>query len=117
MNSMGDAARSTALSVQRVPFLVSYLIAQWNISFGERPEQALACTEDQLAYLALCRRPRQERWSGDVEEIASRAGISPERLSQFLRAAEAADAFARAHSPDEEVDGRLMAARDRDEDD
>lgn len=53
----------------------------------------------------------------DVTELAEGASLSPESLAQFVRAAEAAERFSDAHPVDSETDGRLMAARDRDEED
>ncbi len=112
-----DALRAAARSVAKVPFLVASLIERWRSAFTSSPIDALNCTDVQLAYLALCRRPRHDFWMQDVTELAEGASLSPESLAQFVRAAEAAERFSDAHPVDSETDGRLMAARDRDEED
>ena len=41
--------------------------------------------EDQLARLRLCRPPRADCWTADVEQIAVRCGVVASRLAGLLR--------------------------------
>jgi hypothetical protein len=69
-----------------------------------------------LDELALCRRPRPEYWIDDVTEVARDLAIELDRLIGFLRAAEAVERFKMAHPSNSTQSGRLLAARDHDED-
>jgi hypothetical protein len=63
----------------------------------------------------LCQRPRDESWLQDVEDIARVCGIDAGALAILLRQAVAAERLAAAPPADSVTDGRLLAARDRDE--
>jgi hypothetical protein len=96
--------------------LVASLMAAWSRALPEEHlEDALSCSNAALTQLALCLRPRETRWTSDLDEIAGAIGIDRRRLEVFLRKALIAERLAISHEPDEHVDGRLMAARDRDE--
>jgi hypothetical protein len=116
-NSDPEALAAASRSAVRVPFLVASLIEQWRKTFGSSPNAALECSDLQLHYLALCRRPRTANWGDDLAEIAAGSDIAAEKLASFIRAAETAERMSNAHPVETGVDGRLMAARDRDEDD
>lgn len=102
----------------RSPGHVASLIVAWQRAFGDEPPAvALGCPEDVILELGLCLRPRDERWLDDVSEIAQALRIDPDRLAAFLRRCAVVERLAAAPPLDEHVDGRLLAARDRGEDD
>jgi hypothetical protein len=79
--------------------------------------ERLGCGLEQLPALLLCRRPTGEGavLRADVEAIAARFGLSPVRLLQVLRHADALVSFERARA--DRAGGLLAAARDREADD
>jgi hypothetical protein len=95
--------------------LVGSLVAAWRRAFQQPIEDALQCSPADVVQLSLCLRPRVEAWGADVGEIATAIGIERSLLEGFFRKARTAEGLAMAHPVDEELDGRLMAARDRDE--
>jgi hypothetical protein len=96
--------------------LVAVLIKAWRSGFPDAdPVEALACSPRTLSELALCRRARPDSWVEDVSEIAGNLGLDLDRLVAFLRAAEAVERFHGAHPADASQAGRLLAARDHDE--
>lgn len=96
--------------------LVAKLIQAWRKAFPEQsPEGAISCSTRTLTELALCRRPRDDHWVDDATEIATALAIDPDRLIAFLRAAESVERFGIAHAMQASEAGRLLAARDRDE--
>ncbi len=119
-DSPGDdilARAALRLALSRAP-MVAGLVAAWRTAFPEEsPEVELACEPTAISEISLCLRPRSEQWFEDVSEIAAATGVDPDRLAAFLRAAEAVERFADAHPAGQELSARLLAARDRDEDD
>lgn len=98
------------------PF-VAGLVEAWRKAFPDEDLTAsLGCARRTVFELSLCLRPREERWLDDVAEIAGFVGIDLDRLVSFLRAAEVVEGMGDAHPADAAVEGRLLAARDRDED-
>lgn len=96
--------------------LVSGLIEAWRKAFPEQPpELALASSTKALTELALCRRPRDGHWTEDTTEIAATLMLDADLLIAFLRTAEAVERFSTAHPANAIQEGRLLAARDRDE--
>lgn len=95
--------------------LVASLIAAWRRAFQQSVEDALQCSPADVVQLSLCLRPRVEAWGTDVGEIAAAIGIERSLLESFFRKARTAEGLAMAHPADDEIDGRLLAARDRDE--
>lgn len=96
--------------------LIASLIKAWRRVSNKDAAAELAVSERALNELALCRRPRPEQWVEDVTEVARDLGIDADRLITFLRAAEAVERFRLAHPSDGAQAGRLLAARDHDED-
>lgn len=112
---LARAARRTARGSAA---LVAGLVEAWRKAFpDEEPAVALECAPGTVSELSLCLRPREERWIEDATEIATAVCVDPDRLVSFLRAAEAVERFGDAHPVDDTVAGRLLAARDRDEED
>jgi hypothetical protein len=108
------AARRTATGPAP---LVAPLIKAWRKGFHDvEPAHQLGCSARKLSELALCLRPRPGTWLQDVSEISRALEIDADRLTAFLRAAEAIERFQAAHPAEATQEGRLMAARDRDED-
>ena len=119
MNSL-DPANLLARAVRRAAVgpapLIAGLIEVWRKAFPEQPlDQALIASNEKIAELALCRRPRDEHWIEDVVEIAKTLILDTDHLISFLRAAEAVERFSIAHPSETSEQGRLLAARDRDE--
>lgn len=97
--------------------LVAGLIEVWRKAFPKQtPEDALASSTETLTELALCRRPRDKHWLEDATEIAEALTLKTDHLVAFLRTAEAVERFGVAHLGEASQQARLLAARDRDED-
>jgi hypothetical protein len=77
---------------------------------GEGLAVALGCGVEELGSLGLCRRPRTEpeNFADDVRRIASRFGLSEDRLAEVVRRSDALSAMREAESEDV-----IAAARDR----
>src|SRR5689334_10054147 len=112
-NFLARAARRAA----RGPApLIAGLMEAWQKAFPEHtPEETLASSTETLTELALCLRPRNEHWVEDSTEIAEALTLDTDRLIAFLRAAEAVERFGIAHPAEASQEGRLLAARDRNE--
>lgn len=113
-----DLLSHAAMRVARGPFPgIAGLVTAWRKAFPEQePTAALACRSGAVTELSLCLRPREGRWLADVVEISRAVGIDPDLLTGFLRTCEAIERLGDAHPVGEESSGRLLAARDRDED-
>lgn len=114
----GDALARAARRAARGPApLVAGLVEAWRLAFpGEDPATALSCTSRTLTELSLCLRPRDGHWVEDATEVADAAGVDADRLISFLRAAETVERLRIAHPAGAADPGRLLAARDHDED-
>ncbi len=109
-------SRAARRAVQGPAPLIAGLIETWRRAFPDRdPEEVLACSAPTLTEFALCRRPRTEHWLKDAMEIAEALALNLDRVIVFLRTAEAVEGFGDAHPLDASQEGRLLAARDRDE--
>jgi hypothetical protein len=95
--------------------LMAPLVEGWRRVFEGNAAETLGVTDRTLVEIALCRRPRPDRWPEDAAEIAGEFGVEVGRFVSFLRAAEAVELLGSAHAADDGQDGRLLAARDRDE--
>ncbi len=104
------AARSSTV-------LLASAFDEWSRAFGADPGEALGLDRRHFDELALCRRPRPDHWLADARLLAGEFGIDPGRLISLLRAAEAAEGLRYAHPEQADLSGRLLAARDRDEED
>ena len=85
----------------------------------EELAELLACPEEALADLALCRRPDPSKpsFKTEVQRIASFVGCDGARLVQLLREVDAVNTFRTAERSQDADAGLLAAARDaRDED-
>jgi hypothetical protein len=101
---------------RKSPVFVASLYAAWEKAFGEPVTAALSAEPDALISLGLCRRPRDDRWLEDIEAIADACRLDAGAVASLLRQALAAERMAGAPPVSQTVDGRLLAARDRDED-
>ena len=112
-----DLARAAQRAASHSGELVAALAPAWEGAFPEhRLEDVLGCSEEAVTHLMLCLRPRSETWSTDISEIAEAIGIELPCLESFFRKAEVAERLSFAHPSHDAVDGRLLAARDREGD-
>lgn len=111
-----DLARAAFLAA-RSPKFVASLLAPWERAFGQTAAGYLGADQRGMTALALCSRPDPDSFAADVSEIAVACGIDEGRLASFLRQAISVERMAAAPPVEGIVDGRLMAARDRSEDD
>jgi len=111
-----DFARAAMLAA-RSPKFVASLLARWERAFGQTAASYLSADQRSMSALALCQRPDPNNFASDVAEVASACGIDERRLASFLRQAVSVERMASAPQVEGTVDGRLMAARDPNEDD
>lgn len=110
-----DAIRASRIAA-RSPKLIASLVPGWERVFGGSVAAHLGADERSVARLSLCALPQPDRFGADVGEIAAACGIDEGRLASFLRQAASVERMGSAAPVGGVVDGRLMAARDRDED-
>jgi hypothetical protein len=74
--------------------------------------QLLGCSQETLALLRLCRRPRSEAVSlqMDIDRIVTRFNVQGNIIAEVVRRANVIEALRRAAT---QTPGLLMAARDR----
>lgn len=107
------AARRASTFASR---FVGSLLEAWRVAHPQEPLPTfLSAHEDAAVRLSLCLRPRETEWSRDIVEIGSAIGLDTAQLDQFLRECSRIERLSLAHPITAEADGRLMAARDRDE--
>jgi hypothetical protein len=95
---------------------VGSLIEAWRDAHPQQPlPNFLSAQDDAAVRLALCLRPREAEWTRDIYEIGTAIGLDTAQLDEFLRECSRIERLALAHPVTAEADGRLMAARDRDE--
>lgn len=112
-----DLARAARRAASHSSEVVAGLAAAWAGAFHEhRLKDVLCCSDDAVTHLLLCLRPRADTWNADVAEIAEGTGIELALLESFFRKAEIAERLSLAHPSHDAVDSRLLAARDREED-
>ena len=100
---------------------MAHVLATWGEAEGLTWTQAatrLGCTDDTAHRLALCRRPdpSPDRFTRDIERIASYVNIDPDSLARAVREADAVQALRQTRpstDTDDAATGLLMAALDR----
>jgi hypothetical protein len=102
--------------LRRSPAFIASLFGPWEKAFDETIVASLGADGAKIVTLGLCLRPREDHWVEDIEEIARACGLKSGKLAAFLRQALAAERLAASPRVSEIVDGRLLAARDRDGD-
>jgi hypothetical protein len=102
--------------VRHSPPFVGSLFDAWENTFGTSIVGALDASPESVNALALCTKPRDDRWGEDIAEIAAACSLDEGRLATFLRQALAVERLKSAAPVGAAVDGRLLAARDRNED-
>ena len=111
-----DLARAATRAASHSPLLASGLIEAWQLAFpGRSLQELLACSPESLTQLALCLRPRTERWAEDIAEIASEIEVEKSTLESFFRQAQIAEKLSIVRAEDDIANGSLLAARDRTE--
>jgi hypothetical protein len=105
--------RRTVRAAEGYPIFLAAVFARYRaaerIDDGELARR-LAVDPDRLDALALCRRPRPDRFAQDAKAIATRFGADTGALAAIIRQVDALDAFAAASSS-----SQLAAARDADD--
>jgi hypothetical protein len=115
MNSNDTSADMTAILARvgdKRDFIGS-LFGGWRAAFRSEVTEALGISPEFATALGLCLRPRPDEWERDVAEIAGACGCDSAKLANFLRQALAVERLAEAPQVGDVVDGRLLAARDR----
>ncbi|NTX01825.1 hypothetical protein [Myxococcus sp. CA040A] len=81
----------------------------------EQLVEDLDCTEEQVQWLSLCRRPEREAFSEQVAQLAKRFEVDLRRLTRVLRRGQVMDALgqAGANGGGTGENSLLVAARDR----
>lgn len=78
----------------------------------------LGCSRETLDWLALCRRPEEDRFAEDLDVIAERFKLEPLPLARLIRRVESLATFtSRRQEEDVRDEALLMAARDDSDDD
>jgi hypothetical protein len=111
-----DLTRAARVAV-RSPKLIGGLFLSWEHAFTGSVADFLGADERGMTSLAMCMRPKPDHFAADVAEIAAACRIDETRLAAWLRQAMSVEAMAAAPPAGKVVDGRLMAARDKTEDD
>lgn len=115
VDGRGDLARVAQRAARRDIF-IAWLLRAWSRAWpGASASEELQCSEQRVVDLALCLRPRAEHWEADIAEIAGACDIEQRRLDAFLKKLVIAERLALAHDNGAEAEGRLLAARDRDD--
>lgn len=96
--------------------LIASLFGTWEKVFGGTIADALSAGPEAVSALGLCRRPREDRWADDIAEIAAACRLDEGRVAAVMRQALVAEHLAAAPPVGNVVDGRLLAARDREDD-
>jgi hypothetical protein len=107
--------RRTARAAEDRGLLLAAVFARYRAAEGvDDMEMArrLGVTPDRLDEIAICRRPRPDRFRDDVATIAARFSADPAALAGIIRLVDALDAFA-ATTPR----NFLAAARDAEDKD
>lgn len=120
MNSDQLATKDLERIVERASthsgLLLASLLRFWGRRFPQpQVSELLGCTEEAVLRLAICKRPREESWVSDVQEIAQVISIDRNRLEDFLRRASVVEKLALSNPAHDTTAGRLLAARDRDQ--
>jgi hypothetical protein len=110
-----DLSRA-AERLRRSPAFIASLFGPWEKAFDATIAASLGADGTKIVSLGLCLRPREDHWAEDIEEIARACGLESGKLAALLRQALAAERLAASPPVGEIVDGRLLAARDRDGD-
>jgi hypothetical protein len=113
---MADPLEALAARAEREPFFLAAPLAAYARSEGLDDAglaAALGCRREDLVMVRLCRAPRDEPpafWE-DVQYVAERFGLDPQRLGEAVKHGRVVLRL-QAARPDT---GGLMAARDGDE--
>ncbi|WNG20001.1 hypothetical protein [Cystobacter fuscus] len=87
---------------------------------GKSPEELaaeLGCSLETLDWLALCRRPEEDRFAEHLCLITDRFNLAPLPLVRLIRRVESLDAFSKHKDQVSSNGSTLLAARDRSDDD
>lgn len=117
MTNSEDWLESAARRAQRETWTLGWCLSRLAELEGNSSRELAAelkCDAATVQWLFLCRSPVGERFTEDVEQIASRFSLDIKSLVGLIRRAHAVTALAaRSHDVSE---GILLAARDREDD-
>ena len=107
-------ARKLAARLEDDPSMMAWVLAQYRAA-EDKDDRLMALTlgieEYQLPHLALCKRPREDLFRGDIESIAEHIGMQPNPLADVVRLVNSLAEFGQL--PAGRRGGMLAAARDR----
>jgi hypothetical protein len=86
---------------------------------GKSPEDLaaeLGCSLETLDWLALCRRPEEDRFAEHLRLITDRFNLAPLPLVRLIRRVESLEAFSKSEGQEASSGSTSLAARDRDDD-
>lgn len=103
-------------------WMLGHVFEKYRELEGRSPEQLaveLGCSLEVLQWLSLCRRPEGKKFTEQVDAIVKRFALDPLRLIAVIRHVEVMDALTARSEGGVAAEGgsRLLAARDRSQDD
>lgn len=87
-NHMAHLARRTAEHSEFMGYLLARHMQLHDVAFEEDHAAQLGISKEQWTNLALCRRPRPDRWAEDIKTVADYVGIDAALLERTIRDAE-----------------------------
>lgn len=116
-SSLSNAMERAGSALSDSSEFMASLERHWRRAVPEvGPADALGCSNDAWHWIAICRRPRPDRFAEDVRSIASAAHVDGGKLQHFIVTALAAERFSSAPPDAQQVAMDLLAARARDDD-
>ncbi len=107
-------ARKLAARLEDDRSMMAWVLAQYR-AVEDKDDRLMAQTLDidafRLPHLALCKRPREERFRADIDAIAEHIGMDPAPLAEVVRLVDSLDAFGQLQTG--QRSRLLAAARDR----
>jgi hypothetical protein len=120
MTTQPDWLKTAVRKSREHTWTLGHIFATAHRIEGKSPEDLAAeldCSLETLDWLALCRRPEEERFAEDLEAIAERFKLEPLPLAKLIRRVESLDTFTSRREQGSVRDAMQMAARDHHSDD
>jgi hypothetical protein len=116
-----DWLKTAVRKSQEHPWTLGHIFETAHRLEGKSPEELaaeLGCSRETLDWLALCRRPDEDRFAEHLRIITDRFHLEPLPLARLIRRVESLAAFTSGREEGETQQGSvLLAARDRSGDD